>query len=627
MSHARFIPSSRTLLVLLSSTLALACNKDEPKSTATTSATAPVTPAASNAPAAVPAGAGPAAVAAVATPVPADAEVLGHFAFVNPSQLLKDVKSQLVPAQYAGVLEEASLRAMIATALDQRGELARKFDLAAPIGCAMVEAGMDNLQMSCVFGYAGGAKAFATDLGEQNRLPDAAGHTAAYQFETKTAFIDELGDRVVTSVGADTFKKSQAYLQRSIVDRAGSMRGDLEFVFHVATILERYRSVIEPLLKGMGGTTPPATGNPAIDGAMQAFKSYSERSGQNNFQRFSEMAQLSLYLSVEPEGVALGGTLLAKPGTRMAQEMATYGTPRLDPAFAGGAPSGTAMLLAMAMIPQANDLPSMVETRQMVAQAWAAFTGRDAAAIEAAITAYQRENAALYDGQMLMALGREPGALFGLEVTSRLQAGKAARDAWKAWSASFTPEAVLGAEFSKYLSWSFTPDAANIDGVAVDRWTIVPGATAKGAMEQGMPPDAKTFIDRTLGGLYLNIDRAETEGRVIFTMAPKAEANYMKRAIDAAKGTGSIASEPGLGRVLGRDPQTGGVLAVDVREGAAWVRDLAQFGGKNVEIPQSLGTDLGDFYFTFRYNGDGSLGMEYMLSQQLIAQIKAMLPV
>lgn len=622
MSHARFIPSSRTLLVLLSSTLALACNKDEPKPTATTAATPvqPGTPAASDAPPAAP-------PSAVAVPVVADAMVLGHFALPNPAQLLKDVKAQLVPEKYAGVLEEASLRAMLAMALEQRGDLARKFDLATPVGCALVEAGTTDLQMSCVFGYTGGAKAFATDLGELNRLPDAQGHVAAYQFEDKLAFIDELGDRVVTSVGAETFKKSQGYLQSGILDRAAGMHGDLEFVFNVATIVEKYRAVLEPLMKGMNTTTPPTTGNPAIDGMMQAFKSYSDRTGQNNFQRFTEMGQVSLYVSVEPEGLALGGTLVAKPGTRMATEMAAYGTPRLDTAFAGLAPSGTAMLLAIAMIPQLEVPQGMVETRRMLAEGWGAFSGRDPAAIEAAIAAYQRENAELYDGQTVVALGREPGALFGMEILSRLQSGKAARDSWKAWSAVFTPDVVLGAEFSKYLTWSFKPDAATVDGVAIDRWTITPGEAAKALMEQNMKPEVRTFIDQALGGMVVNIDRAEADGRVLFVIAPKAEGNYMKRALAAAKGQGSVAAQPGMTRLLARDAQVGGVLAVDVREGAAWVRDLAQFGAPTANTPQTMGTDLGDFYFTFRYNADGTMGMEYVISQQLIAQLKGLIPV
>jgi hypothetical protein len=144
-------------------------------------------------------------------------------------------------------------------------------------------------------------------------------------------------------------------------------------------------------------------------------------------------------------------------------------------------------------------------------------------------------------------------------------------------------------------------------------------------MAKDMKPDVQAFIDQTLGGWYLNIDRAETEGRVIVTIAPKAEASYMQRAIAAAQGKGSVAGTPGLTRVLGRDPKTTGVLAVDVRAGLEWMRDLAKYGARTENLPQNLGTDLGDFYFTMRY-AEGAMVAEYVFSQQLIAQIKALIP-
>ncbi|MBA3547719.1 MAG: hypothetical protein H0T76_14635 [Nannocystis sp.] len=622
--------------MLFSSTLALACTKKEdPKPTAT-AATAgapavpgtPGTPAVVAGPAALPMGTGDLAVSGGGTisGLSAEPEVLGHFVLVNASQLLVDVKTQLVPPQYASMLDEAALRAMVAIALDKRGDLARNYDLAAPLGCALVDLAPADPKLSCVFGYRGGAKAFIGDLGEENRNPDGGGHTAAYGLEGKVAYIDALGDGVVVSSGADTFGKTQGYLQRNIVDRAGKIHGDLEIVMYVSTIFDRYRSVLEPLINARNTQTPPMTGNPAVDGMMQAFSSYSQRSGQSTAQRISEISQASAFFSLEPEGLAIGAVVFPKAGTRMAEDMAKYGTPQLDPAFAGTAPSGTAMMFAFAMTPQPQPAPSMIDARKMMAEGWGALTGRDAVAIEAAIAAFQSENAALYDGHTLMALGREPGALFGFEVASRLQSGKSARDAWKVWSAGFTPEAVLGAEFSKFVTWSFTPDAATVDGVAVDRWTIAPGAEAKARMAKDIKPEVQAFVDQTLGGWYLNIDRAEAEGRVIFTIAPKAEASYMQRAIAAAQGKGSIAGNPGLTRVLGRDPKTTGVLAIDVREGLEWMRDLAKFGARTENLPQNLGTDLGDFYFTMRYAEGGAMVMEYVFSQQMITQIKALIP-
>ena len=638
MSHSHSISSPRTLLVLISSTLALACNKEDPKPTATAAASAgtpatpgtpaaPATPAIVAGPAAVPMGTGEVAVSGGDT-IPglaAEPDVLGHFVLVNASQLLIDVKTQLVPPQYASTLDEPALRAMLSMALDKRSNLAMNYDLAAPLGCAVVEPAVTAPKMSCVFGYRGGAKAFLGDIGDENRQPDAGAHVAVYGVAGNVAYIDALGDRVVVSSGEDTFTKTQAYLQRNIVDRAAKIHGDIEIVVYVASVFDRYRSTIEPLLKAMNTTTPPATGNPAVDGAMQAFSSYSQRNSQTTMQRIGEIAQFSMFFSVEPEGLAMGGALFPKPGTRMAQDMAMYGSPRLDPAFASTAPSGTAMMFAMAMPPMVDPPQSVVDARRMMAEGWGALIGREPAALEAAMAAFQRENAGLYEGHTLVALGREPGALFGMEIAARLQAGKAARDSWKAWSASFTPEAVLGTNFSKYLTWSFTPDALTVDGVAVDRWTITPGAEAKATMEQGMKPEVRDFIDKALGGMFVNIDRAETGGSVIFTVAPKAEASYMQRAIAAAQGKGSVAGTPGLARVMGRDPQTSGVLAIDVHQGIEWIRELAQYGARTEGLPQNLGTDLGDFYLTIRYGSDGVMAMEYVFSQQMIAQIRALI--
>jgi len=46
------------------------------------------------------------------------------------------------------------------------------------------------------------------------------------------------------------------------------------------------------------------------------------------------------------------------------------------------------------------------------------------------------------------------------------------RDSWKSWAEGFAADAILGPEGSKYVTWSFAPDVLEVDGVAVDRWTI-----------------------------------------------------------------------------------------------------------------------------------------------------------
>ncbi len=640
MSHALSITSPRTLVVLLSSLVALACTKDEQKKADPAAKTVTVPDgkdAAKPAPELAvtpPPAAHTTSVASVVMgsggtihALQSEPDVLGHFAIANASQLLADVKTQLVPARYAGFLEEAALRSLVSMALDKRSNLAMNYDLAAPLGCALVEPKIEDVKVGCTFGYKGGAKAFAADLGDTNKQADGGGHVAAYMLEGKSMYVDGgTGDVVFVSSGADTFAKTQAYLQRNVVDRAKDIHGDLEIVVYVAAAAERYRGVLEPLFNQMSGQPPAPTGNPAVDAAAKAWTNYRQASSKTTFDRIGDFAQMSFFFSVEPAGVMMGGALFPKTGSQMAQDMALYGDVKLDPAFAGLAPSGTLALLAMHISNAAYSMKSAAESRTMISQVWGAFTGKDAAGVEAALTAFQKENSELYDGQTMVALGREEGALFGLTMAGRLQAGKSARDAWKAWSTGFTPEAVLGAEFSKYVSWKFTPDAATIDGAVIDRWTIEPGAAVKGDLEKQMPPDAKAMLDKTLGGLFINIDRAEAGGSVVFTVAPKAEAKYMKRAIASFGGTGNVAGEAGLKKVLARDPETTGVLAVDLKELLAWVRDLSAYGANTGGVPQNLGTDLGDFYFNTRYTKDGAMAMEYVVAQQLIDQLKPMIP-
>jgi hypothetical protein len=639
MSHALSITSPRTLAVLLSSLVALACTKDEPKKADPVVKTAPVADGkdASKPPpvdAALPPSAHVSAVPSVTLAsggtihaLQSETDVLGHFAIANASQLLTDVKTQLVPPRYAGFLEEAALRSVVSMALEKRGNLAMNYDLAAPLGCALVEPKLEDIKIGCTFGYKGGAKAFAADLGDTNKQADAAGHVAAYGVEGKSVYVDGgAGDVVFVSSGADTFAKTQAYLQRNVVDRAKDIHGDLEVVVYVAAAAERYRSVLEPLFNQLSGQAPAPTGNPAVDAAAKAWTDYRQASSKTTIDRFADFAQMSFFFSVEPAGVMMGGALFPKTGSQMAQDMALYGDVKLDPAFAGLAPSGTLAMMAIHISNAAYSLKSAAESRTMISKVWGALTGKDAAGVEAAMLAFQKENSELYDGQTMVALGREEGALFGLTMAGRLQPGKSARESWKAWSTGFTPEAVLGSDFSKYVSWKFTPDVATIDGAAIDRWTIEPGAAVKADLEKQMPADAKAMVDKTLGGLMINVDRAEAGGSVIFTVAPKAEAKYMKRAIAAFGGAGNVAAQAGLKKALTRDPETSGVLVVDLKELLGWVRGFSEYGANTAGVPQNLGTDLGDFYFNTRYTKGGAMVMEYVFSQQLIDQLKPMIP-
>ena len=148
---------------------------------------------------------------------------------------------------------------------------------------------------------------------------------------------------------------------------------------YVAAAAERYRGVLEPLFNQLSGQAPAPTGNPAVDAAARAWTDYRQASSKTTIDRFADFAQMSFFFSVEPAGVMMGGALFPKTGSQMAQDMALYGDVKLDPAFAGLAPSGTLAMMAIHISNAAYSLKSAAESRTMVSQVWGALTGKDAA--------------------------------------------------------------------------------------------------------------------------------------------------------------------------------------------------------------------------------------------------------
>ena len=91
-----------------------------------------------------------------------------------------------------------------------------------------------------------------------------------------------------------------------------------------------------------------------------------------------------------------------------------------------------------------------------------------------------------------------------------------------------------------------------------------------------------------------------------------------------------VTERPGRLRIITAEGRMGepvaGVLAVDLKDGMAWVRGLSEYGAETTGVPQNIGTDLGDFYLTVRYTKAGATAMEYVVSQQLVEQLKTMIP-
>lgn len=555
-----------------------------------------------------------------------DGVVLGHFALPNSSAMLGKVRGQLVIPQYQGVVDEAALRSLVGMSLEKRGQVAMNIDLAAPLGCAVADYKVYDVPVACAFGYRGGVKQLLTDLGETGKLSDAGGHVAAYNVEGKDVFIDTLGAHVVVSAHRELFAKTSGYLSENIIGRAEAMAGDVEVVAFVGQIWETYRSDLEPLLNMAAAAqgAPPQTGNPELDAVARKWSDYTATSTKESLKRFGQYEQATFYVQLGEVGVVVGGSVIPTEGSEAAAEAAQYGGRAIDPAVMRSLPARPVMLMGVNADPAAIDAPSTRKLLDMSIEIWASLTGKTAAEGRAAVDKTIAENRGLYDGQGAAAIFHQEGAPFAAAFTQRLLPGLSAREGWQAWSTRFTPAEVLGEKLSRYVSWTFTPEAMTIDGVPVDRWVITPSDEVVREFEGKLGEEERAQIERYFGPLRLTIDRAETGGSVMFTVAPKAEEAAMARTIAARKGQGSLADDAGLTTALARSPKAATVVAFDLGAGVEWLRSFPPIAAELKKLPGPLGNDLSDIYVNSHYLSSGAASVEYVVSQRLIEQFKAM---
>ncbi|MEZ4383605.1 MAG: hypothetical protein R3A79_19900 [Nannocystaceae bacterium] len=577
--------------------------------------------------------AGPAEAQVADVSVPGDTrlehadEVFGHFALPNASKLLADVRTQLVNPQYQNFLDEGALRSLVSLSLDKRGMVAQNVDLAAPMGCAVVDFKTYEVPVACTFAYKGGVKVLLGDLGKIDRKPDDAGHAAVYAVDGKDVYIDEIGDHVVVAAHPELFAKTAKYLKADIIDRGKAMVGDVEVVAYTADIWTKYQTDLQPLLAMMdqASATPTDTGNPKFDAALKKWTAYNAASTQKSLGRLAQYEQLSVYLSVAPHGVSLGVTMVPLPGTDAEKDGKAYGGRVLDPAFLKALPAGALMIGAFNTDPRAQETQQVKEVLDLAIDTWSDLAGLDKASVKESVLAFQAEGRTLYDGLGAFALFDQEGATFAALAVQHLRPGAVARESWRAWTAKFTPEAALG-EYSRFVTWEFTADAGNIDGVPVDRWVIKPGPELEKEISKKLAeePEAKKAIDQYWGPIQLSFDRAEVGGSVLYVVAPKGEDAAMRRAIAAQKGDGALGSDPGLTAILQRSEGASGVFAFDLKATFAWLRGFPPVAAELEKMPGALGNDLSDIYMTAHYLQSGVSSFEYVVSQPMIEQIKDM---
>jgi hypothetical protein len=549
--------------------------------------------------------------------------VLGHFLVRDGAALLREARAQLMVPAYQGFLDEAALRSLVSVQLpEDRKPLAQNFDLAAPLGCAVVDPKTyDKAPLACTFGYRGGAEQLVADLGPGARQPNAGTHLAKLKLEGEDVYVDALGSHVVLATYDDLFGKARAYLQQNVIDRSAQVRGDVEIVAFVADVFELYRSDLEPLLRELssadGGV--PALGQADFDAAVAAWTDYNRHSTEQSLQSVAEMAQVTAYFGLEPFGFVAGGSVIPTAGSRLAAYARAGVGVRVDPALTKSAPRSTFALVSSATRPDAWAMEDSVGTRRALARSWAALTRHDAAtgerALEEAVLGWRER----YTGHSMFALADlQASPLPGVLVAATLQPGKSSREAFRGMADRLTPEAVLGTEYSRWIDWRFEHGVAEIDGVPVDRIVFEPTAEGRRALEGEMSAEQRTRVDSLLGGLRLVIHRAEASGRVVWTVAPRDEDAFLREVLAA----GSASPDPELARLLDARPGIGALFALDVARGIRWLRGFAEFAPELGTLPDALGNDLSDVTVTVEDRADGVFAGELVISQPLLDQAR-----
>lgn len=311
------------------------------------------------------------------------------------------------------------------------------------------------------------------------------------------------------------------------------------------------------------------------------------------------------------------------PGSALETQSKLAAAGPLDTTFVRKLPASSWGVLAFnAHLSEAMNTPMTKELRNVFLDAYSDGVGKDKAATQAAVDTFLTEAKATYSGHASMALMHEPGTLGGAVMVNGLQPGVSARESWKTWATGFTPASVLGSEASKKVTWAFQFDAAKVGDVAVDRWVIEPTEESKAEIRKEGGSELAEW-ETKLGGLKLVINRVEADGKVAWVVGPGNDDKYTKAVVDALGGTGSLDGNPGASKILDRNPGASAIFAVDVKGVFGWLGEIVP-PAERAKMPTGLGNDLSDAFMAQSYGETGAQSGEFVFSQALIDQFKAL---
>ena len=506
----------------------------------------------------------------------------------NTEETLGKVKTNILPSKYSMYGDIATLRSM-AGMLGEKSKIVQHFNFAEPAGCVLLEDKSSKLPFACFFGYEGGATVASAEVAEGLQA-DGKGHIAHHVVQGQDFYVDEIGSSVIVTSADGLFASSKDYLTDSLLPYAKKQPDDLAMVAFPSALLVQYGEDVRSLMAMAGGAAA------------------------STIDTYKEVQSLSYSFALESDGVHIRTSLDAAPGSDYANVMAAMSAGALEPKWVSSLPASTWATTAYRF--HSSKIREISATKPAIAtmvEAYASQTGKSAATVTAAIEAFLDESETLYGASFSFSAMHEPGTTGAIVV--ELEKAASGREQWKTWSSAFTPEAVMGKDAAKKVSWSFKADGASAEGVTGDRWTIAPGPEAKGDLEIAK-------LSKRFGGkAELTIDRFELDDRVIFVAAMSDIDANNKAAIIAAKGSKTIADAPGGKEIIAAAAKTAGVMAGDGKRMFAWLSEVAPEGAPYPKV----GVDLTDVLVTTDLSATHMV-VDMRMSQALIDQVKTLVP-
>ncbi|MEM6994283.1 MAG: hypothetical protein AAF721_27460 [Myxococcota bacterium] len=531
----------------------------------------------------------PVAKAAADKALPDRGPTLGWMIARNVEGTLASAKTQLIPSKYASFGDIATLKAA-AGALGPEATVVQKLNFAEPMGCALVDDTVAEVPVACFFSYEGGAAAVSADVA-QGKQGDAKGHVAYHVLEGQDLFVDDAGAMVVVTTHADLFAKSKAYLTDTLVPHAKKQRDDMSFVVFADAAIARY----EPLLSGFLGSAGP--------------------SGAAALGLYKDIETFQYGLSLSPEGFHFRMGVGAKPGSDYdALVKKVWAGPVAEKWFTK-VPS-TAWVLAtynahLSELRGNKTMDMMTPVYDMAVDGYARETGKDAKTVRAALSGYLDEMVELYGSAGAFAMLHESGTMgAAVLIVEKANDGRAK---WKAWTETFAAKDIIPADGLKDVDWTFKTDAATVDGIAVDRWTV--------HIKKIADPEVKAIAARFGGKLDVTIDRLEFDDSVAFVVALSDIDKADAAVVAASKGTKTIKDAAGGPAVIAKGTASISVLAADAKRMFAWLGEAAPEGAPY----PGVGVDLMDVTFTTT-GGASNYEMDALIGQAFIDQLKALIP-